>query len=82
MKVAADQECLRQTFRFGLNRIADRDAEFAAVAQQAVKVGDVGWSGDQQDISNPGQHERGQRIKYHRLVVNRQQMLVHARVTG
>src|SRR5262245_24923160 len=31
--------------------------------------------GDDQDLANPGQHQRGERIVYHRLIVNRQQLL-------
>ena len=49
--------------------------DLAAVAQQALVAADVLGGRDQQDLADAGQHQRGQRVVDHRLVVDRQQLL-------
>ena len=48
-----------------------------AVTQQSLKLRHVRRCGDQQDVPNACQHQCRQRVVDHRLVVNRQQLLVH-----
>ena len=74
MNIAADDECLRQAFRRWLHRILQIQPPGAAVAQQLLEARRVLRRGDDQDIAYPGQHQRGQRIVDHRLVVDRQQL--------
>jgi hypothetical protein len=47
----------------------------AAVAQQGFEARGVLRGADQQDVADAGQHQRGQRVIHHGLVVHRQQLL-------
>ena len=47
----------------------------AAVAEQLLEARGVLRGGDDQDVADAGQHQRGQRVIDHRLVVDRQQLL-------
>ena len=58
-----------------LHRIVDADAPLAAVAQQRLEARHFRLGGDDEDVANSGQHQRGQRIIDHRLIVDRQQLL-------
>ena len=49
----------------------------AAVAEQPPESVDVRRRRDDQDLPDPRQHQRGQRVVDHRLVVNRQELLGH-----
>ena len=51
------------------------DAVLAAIAQQRLKTGRVSGGRNNQDVLNARQHEGGQRIVDHRLVVDRKQLL-------
>ena len=71
----ADGEGLGQAVRRGLLGVGQVDAVARAVPEQALEVGQVGRRGDDQDVPDARQHEGGQRVVDHGLVVDRQQLL-------
>ena len=74
-EATAEDEGLRQAVRAGLHAVADVHAPLAAVAEQGLEARRVLRRADQQDVADAGQHQRGQRVVDHRLVVHRQQLL-------
>lgn len=74
-ELLADGEGLRQAVRRGLLRVGEVHAVARAVPEQALEVGQVGRGGDDQDVPDARQHEGGQRVVDHGLVVDRQQLL-------
>ena len=74
-EVLADGEGLRKAVRRGLLGVGQVHAVARAVPEQALEVGQVGRGGDDQDIPDARQHEGGQRVVDHGLVVDRQQLL-------
>ena len=74
-ELLADGEGLRQAVGAGLLGVGEVDAVARAVPEQALEVGEVGRRGDDQDVTDARQHEGGQRIVDHGLVVDRQQLL-------
>lgn len=74
-EVLADGERLRQAVRRGLLGIVEVHAVARAVPEQALEVGEVGRRGDDQDVPDARQHEGGQRVVDHGLVVDRKQLL-------
>lgn len=74
-EVLADGECLRQAVRRGLLCVGEVHAVARTVPEQALEVGEVGRRGDDQDVPDARQHEGGQRVVDHWLVVDRQQLL-------
>ena len=74
-EVLADGECLRQAVRRGLLCVGEVHAVARTVPEQALEVGEVGRRGDDQDVPDARQHEGGQRVIDHGLVVDRQQLL-------
>lgn len=74
-EVLADGEGLRQAVRRGLLGIGQVHAVARAVPEQALEVGQVGRSGDDQDVPDARQHEGAERVVDHGLVVDRQQLL-------
>ena len=77
-KRLANQKCLRQPIRTRLHRVLDRQPPLAAVTENALIGGLIVRRADDQDLANTGQHQRGQRVVDHRLVVDRQQLFVDA----
>ena len=73
--VGADLERLRQAPRLGLHGVGELDAERRPVTQQPLEGRAVLGGGDDQDLADPRQHQRGQRVVDHRLVVDRHQLL-------
>ena len=73
-KFFADDKCLCQAVRTGLHGIADGNAEIAAVAEQAFERGVVFRRGNDQNIADSCQHQYGQGIVNHGLVVHGQQL--------
>ena len=71
----ADGEGLGQAVGARLLRIGEVHAVARAVPEQALEVGEVRRGGDDQDVPDARQHEGGQRVVDHRLVVDRQQLL-------
>ena len=74
-ELLADGEGLRQAVRRGLLGVGEVHAVARAVPEQALEVGQVGRRGDDQDVPDARQHEGGQRVVDHGLVVDRQQLL-------
>ena len=74
-ELLADGEGLGQAVRRGLLGVGEIDAVARAVPEQALEVGEVGRGGDDQDVPDARQHEGGQRVVDHGLVVDRQQLL-------
>ena len=74
-EVLADGERLREAVRRGLLGVGQVHAVARAVPEQALEVGQVGRRGDDQDVPDARQHEGGQRVVDHGLVVDRKQLL-------
>lgn len=74
-ELLADGERLREAVGAGLLGVGQVHAVAGAVPEQALEVGQVGRRGDDQDVPDARQHEGGQRIVDHGLVVDRQQLL-------
>lgn len=74
-ELLADGERLRQAVRRGLLGVGQVHAVARAVPEQALEVGQVRRRGDDQDVPDASQHEGGQRVVDHGLVVDRQQLL-------
>ena len=74
-EILADREGLRQAVGAGLLGVGEVHAVARAVPEQALEVGEVRRRGDDQDVPDARQHEGGQRVVDHGLVVDRQQLL-------
>ena len=74
-ELLADGEGLRQAVGARLLGVGEVHAVARAVPEQALEVGEVGRRGDDQDVADARQHEGGQRVVDHGLVVDRQQLL-------
>ena len=74
-KVLADREGLRQAVGARLLGVGEVHAVARAVPEQALEVGEVRRRGDDKDVPDARQHEGGQRVVDHGLVVDRQQLL-------
>ena len=74
-ELLADGERLGQAVRARLLGVGEVHAVARAVPEQALEVGEVRRRGDDQDVPDARQHEGGQRVVDHRLVVDRQQLL-------
>ena len=74
-EVLADSEGLRQAVGARLLGVGEVHAVARAVPEQALEVGQVRRRGDDQDVPDARQHEGGQRVVDHGLVVDRQQLL-------
>lgn len=74
-ELLADGEGLRQAVGAGLLGVGEVHAVARAVPEQALEVGEVRRRGDDQDVPDARQHEGGQRVVDHGLVVDRQQLL-------
>ena len=74
-ELLADGERLRQAVGARLLGVGEFHAVTGAVPEQALEVGEVRRRGDDQDVPDARQHEGGQRVVDHGLVVDRQQLL-------
>ena len=74
-ELLADGEGLRQAVGARLLGVGQVHAVARAVPEQALEVGEVRRRGDDQDVPDSRQHEGGQRVVDHGLVVDRQQLL-------
>ena len=74
-ELLAQQERLRKAVRAGLDLVLQVHAVLAAVAEQLLKARGIGGGGDDQDVLDARQHQRGQRIVDHGLIVHRQKLL-------
>ncbi len=73
-ELLTDDESLGQTVRRGLHGIGHVHAERRAILEQLLEVGQIGRGGDEQDVANARQHENGQRVVHHGLIVHGQQL--------
>ena len=71
----ADGEGLGEAVRARLLGVGQVHAVARAVAQQPLEVRQVGRRRDDEDVADAGEHEGGQGIVDHGLVVDRQQLL-------
>ncbi len=71
----AQDERLGEPLGRGLHRVVDREADRTAITQQPAEAVLVVGRRDDQDLPNPCQHERGQGVVDHRLVVDGHQLL-------
>ena len=76
-ELLANQKGLGQPIGAGLHGVLQVDAPLAAVAQQLREARRVLRRADDQDVPDAGQHEAGQRVINHGLVVDGQQLLAH-----
>ena len=74
-ELLADGERLGQAVGARLLGVGQVHAVARAVPEQALEVGEVRRRGDDQDVADARQHEGGQRVVDHGLVVDRQQLL-------
>ena len=74
-ELLADGERLHEAVRARLLGVGEVHAVARAVPEQALEVGQVRRRGDDQDVPDARQHEGGQRVVDHGLVVDRQQLL-------
>ena len=74
-EVGPDDEGLGEAVGAGLDGVLQVDAPLAAVAEQLLEAWGVLRGGDDQDVLDAGQQQRGQRVVDHRFVVDRQQLL-------
>ena len=78
-ELLADGECLRQAIGARLLGAGQVDAVARAVPEQALEVGQVGRRRDDEDVPDARQHEGGQRVVDHGLVIDWQQLGGHER---
>jgi len=76
-ELAPDDERLCQAIRAGLHRVLDVHAPLVAVPQQVDKARRVLRRADQQDLTDAAEHQGGQRVIDHGLVVDRHELLAH-----
>ena len=74
-EIGSNDESLRETFGPRLNGIGQRNSPLPTVAEQFPEKRKIIRRRDHQNIPDARQHQRGQRVIDHRLVVDRQQLL-------
>ena len=74
-KVCSDQERLGEAVGRGLLRVPNGYAPLPPVAQHVFEQWGVAGGGDDQDVPESGQHQRGQRVIDHGFVEHGQQLL-------
>ena len=74
-KISTDQKGLRQAIWTGLDGVLDLHAPVTAIAQQTLKTRLVMGRGDHQHLPDARQHQGGEGVIHHGLVVDRQQLL-------
>ena len=79
---AADDEGLGETFGLGLDRVLEVEAEVFTVAEEALEAPDVVGCGDDEDVAQAGEHEGGEGIVDHRLVVDGEHLLADSEGHG
>ncbi len=73
-ELCADQKSLRDSFRFRLCGVFDAKAELRAVVQKITEHRQIFRRRDDQDFAQATEHEGGERITDHGLVVNGQKL--------
>ncbi len=74
-EVGADCEGLRETLRLGLFGVLETNTPLRAVTEQLLELWLVGRCSDDQDLSDASEHERGEGVVDHRLIVDMHQLL-------
>ena len=74
-EIRPDQEGLGQSIGTGLDRVLDRQAPGRSIPQEPLEGGLIRRRGEDQHLPDPRQHQRGEGIAHHRIVVHRHQLL-------
>ena len=74
-ELAADDKGLRQSVRRRLFRVSEVHTVVRTVPEQALEARQVIGGGNDEDIPDTGQHQDGDRIVDHRLVIDGQKLL-------
>ena len=74
-KVRTQDKGLGQPVRGGLLLVAEPQTKPGAVPQERLESGQIPGRTDNENIPHSRQHQRGQRIVDHRLIIHRQQLL-------
>ena len=69
-KFFTNDKGLRQPVWARLHRVVKLNAPLAAVTEQLLEAWRILRCRDNQDVTNPSQHQRAQRVVDHRLVVD------------
>src|SRR5262245_33513290 len=77
-EMSSNQESLCKAARRRLGGIVEIDSPLLSVSKKAAKQGQVLWSGDNQNFPYSRQHQCGERIVNHRLVINREKLFRHS----
>ena len=73
-EIGADEERLRDALRLGLLRIFQPKSEMRAVAEIIAQHRHILGRGNDENLAQPAEHEGGERVTNHRLVVNREEL--------
>ena len=76
-EVRPEDERLGQPVRLLLHGVLDGHPELGTVAEQASELVVVLGGRDDEDLADAGEHQGGQRVVDHRLVVDRHELLRH-----
>ena len=68
-EVLADYKRLGESLGLGLDGVGELQTELASVAEQTLELGRIVYGGDYEYFAYAREHERRQRIVYHRLVI-------------
>ena len=68
--IGGDVEGLGEAVGAGLFGVGKGDAKLRAVAEESAEEGQVGGRRDDEDFPDAGEHQHGQRVVDHRLVVD------------
>src|SRR5208337_2538096 len=74
-EVFSDKKGLGKPAGVGLLSIADIKPELGPILKQLLERREVPWRGDQQDIPNPREHKRTQRVINHGLIEDWEELL-------
>ena len=74
-EIGAENEGFRQSVGLRLDLVCEMHAELASISEEFLEGRKIPRRRDDQNIPDPRQHQRGQRIIDHRLVIDRHQLL-------
>ena len=74
-ELLADDEGLGEAVGHGLDGVGEFNSPILAIAEQTAEHLLLVGRGDDEDVADPRQHQRGERVVDHRFVVNRQKLL-------
>ena len=76
-KLLADYEGLRKAVGRRPLRVGEAHAEIRSRRQKPLESGQIGRGGDNEYVTDTGQHQDRNRIVHHRFVVDGKQLLAH-----